>query len=124
MTTAAQVGITGIDASYYVTKDLTKATSFYRGLFGCEPSMHVPDTISEWTFAGDGTTFGLYQPQDSSDWHPSGGILFHVSDIKASVGAAKTLGATFEEHQEDTPMCFMAFGTDPEGNHFILHQLK
>jgi len=124
MTTAAKVGISGIDATYYLTKDLGKATTFYTALFGSEPSMQVPGTVSEWTFDGDGTTFGLYQPQDTSGWQPSGGVLFHVDDIKASRAAAETLGSKFEEHEEETPVCFMAFGSDPEGNNFILHQPK
>ena len=124
MTTAAKVGITGIDASYYLTKDLNKATAFYTSLLGFEPTVSIPETVSEWTFSKDGTTFGLYQPDDASDWHPSGGLLFHVDDIKASRAAAEAIGSKFEEHQEETPVCFMAFGTDPEGNNFILHQTK
>lgn len=124
MTTAAKVGITGIDASYYLTKDLNKATAFYTGLFGCEPSMQVPDMVSEWTFEKDGTTFGLYQPHDAADWRISGGLLFHVDDINAAKTAAQSVGAKFDEHTEDTPVCYMAFGSDPEGNNFILHQPK
>jgi predicted enzyme related to lactoylglutathione lyase len=124
MTTAATVGITGIDASYYLTKDLGKSTAFYTSLFGMEPTMHVPDMVSEWTFSKDGTTFGLYQPDDAANWHPGGGILFNVPDIKAAKKASETLGAAFDDHEEETPMCFMAFGTDPEGNNFILHQPK
>lgn len=123
MATAAKVGITGIDASYYLTKDLEKATAFYSNLLGFEASMHIPQMVSEWTF-GSGETFGLYQPHDQGDWHPSGGILFHVGDIKAARAASASLGATFQEHEEETPMCFMAFATDPEGNSFILHQVK
>ncbi len=123
MTTAAKVGITGIDASYYTTKDLARSTAFYSSLFGTEPSMHIPQTVSEWTFSG-GETFGLYQPQDASEWNPSGGILFHVGDLQAARAASEALGARFESHPEETPMCFMAFGQDPEGNNFILHQRK
>jgi predicted enzyme related to lactoylglutathione lyase len=123
MTTAAKVGITGIDASYYLTKDLVRSTAFYSGLFGAEPSLHIPQTVSEWTFAG-GETFGLYQPQDASEWRPGGGILFHVDDVTAAKAASESLGARFEDHPEETPMCYMAFGQDPEGNNFILHQHK
>jgi predicted enzyme related to lactoylglutathione lyase len=122
MTTAATVGISGIDATYYLVKDLDKATAFYTSLLG-EASMHVPKMITEWTFTG-GETFGIYQPEDAKDWHPSGGILFHVKDINASVEACKALGVTFEDHPDETPMCYMAFGADPEGNNFILHQAK
>ena len=123
MATAAKVGITGIDASYYLTKDLARSTDFYSALFEAQPSMHVPQTVSEWTFAG-GETFGLYQPEDANQWHPSGGVLFHVDDLAAAKEASERLGARFEEHQEETPMCFMGFGEDPEGNSFILHQKK
>ena len=123
MTTTATVGITGIDASYYITKDLGAATAFYTKLFAAEPSMAVPNMVTEWTFAG-GETFGLYQPEDTSEWHPSGGLLFRVPEIKAAVEAAKALGAKFDEHVEETPMCHMAFGEDPEGNRFILHTPK
>jgi predicted enzyme related to lactoylglutathione lyase len=124
MTTAAKVGITGIDAAYYLTKDLGKSTGFYTALFGFEPTMHVPETVSEWTFDKDGTTFGLYKPEDAGNWRPSGGLLFHVDDLKSARSASETLGASFDEHHEETPMCFMAFGEDPEGNTFILHQRK
>jgi predicted enzyme related to lactoylglutathione lyase len=123
MTTAAKVGISGIDASYYITKDLARSTAFYTSLFGFEPTLHIPQTVSEWTFA-KGETFGLYQPQDTSEWRPSGGILFHVDDIKAARKASESLGAAFEEHEEETPMCLMAFGKDPDGSSFILHQPK
>jgi len=123
MTTAAKVGITGIDASYYLTKDLGAATSFYSNLLGFEPSMHIPSMVSEWTFPS-GETFGVYQPQDGGEWRKSGGILFKVADFKASVNACKAMGVKFDEHEEETPMCFMAFGEDPEGNSFIIHQHK
>jgi len=123
MTTAAKVGITGIDASYYITKDLNKATEFYSNLFGIPPTMQVPDMVTEFTFAG-GETFGLYMPEDKSEWRPSGGLLFHVEDIKAARAAAESIGAKFDDHEEETPMCFMAFGQDPEGSMFILHQTK
>jgi predicted enzyme related to lactoylglutathione lyase len=123
MTTTATVGITGIDASYYMTKDLDAATAFYTKFFAAEPSMHIPNMVTEWTF-GSGETFGLYMPEDKSEWHPSGGLLFHVNDFNAAVDAAKALGATFEDHPQETPMCWMAFGSDPEGNRFILHAPK
>jgi|SRR5579862_5156845 len=123
MTTAAKIGITGIDASYYLTKDLNAATKWYSSFFGAEPSMHVPEMVSEWTLSDD-ATFGLYQPHDKNDWHPGGGLLFHVDDLDGGIEAAKSIGAKFEEHVEDTPMCRMAFGEDPEGNNFILHQHK
>ncbi len=117
-------GVRGIDASYYLTKDLEKATAFYNDLLGLEPSMHVPGFVTEYTFAG-GETFGLYQP-GGDEWYASGGVMFAVDDIEAFVEAAKARGITFEDggRVSEQPVCFMAFGLDPEGNHFVIHKRK
>lgn len=117
------VGVTGVDASYYLVKDLDRATRFYTRLLGAEPSMTVPDTVAEWSFAG-GTSFGIYKPED--EWRRSGGVLFNVPDLEAAIAAAKADGVTLDEDGriEDTPICRMAFGEDTEGNTFVLHQHK
>jgi hypothetical protein len=59
-------------------------------------------------------------------FRPGGGIMFAVDDLKAAVPEFKGRGVPFEDDGaiEETPVCFMAFGTDPEGNTFILHQRK
>jgi len=114
--------VSGIDATYYTIKDLERGTKFYAGLLGAEPTMHMPDFVSEWTFGG-GETFGLYQSKEAS---PGGSAMFAVDDVAAAVKEAKALGVHFHEEGEvtDTPACHMAFGEDPEGNQFILHKRK
>ena len=47
--------ITGIDATYYLAKDLVRATAFYRDLLGLTPTMEVPDFVTEFTFPGGET---------------------------------------------------------------------
>jgi predicted enzyme related to lactoylglutathione lyase len=124
MTTTA-MRVSGIDATYYMTKDLERATKFYSALLGCEPSMHMADFVSEWTFAG-GETFGLYKLQESEPWAASSGVMFAVADVAAYVAAAKARGVKFSDEGNvlDTPVCHMAFGQDDEGNGFILHHRK
>jgi predicted enzyme related to lactoylglutathione lyase len=114
--------ITGIDATYYLAKDLVRATAFYRDLLGLTPTMEVPDFVTEFTFPG-GETFGLY---NSGEFTPSGGVMFAVPDAKATVEKLKAAGVKFGEDGElsDTPVCYMAFATDTEGNGFIIHQRK
>lgn len=114
--------VSGIDATYYTVKDLTKATKFYSDLLGSEPTMHAPDFVSEWTFGG-GETFGLYQTKEGS---AGGSAMFAVDDVAAAVTDAKSRGVHFHEGGEvtDTPVCHMAFGEDAEGNQFILHKRK
>jgi predicted enzyme related to lactoylglutathione lyase len=124
MTTTTQ-SVHGIDATYYMTKDLARATAFYNDVLGIEPSMHIPGTFTEYTFAG-GETFGLYQPTTADSFYTSGGVMFAVDDVAAFVKAAMARGVAFDQGGEvsDTPACHMAFGTDPEGNHFIVHKRK
>jgi catechol 2,3-dioxygenase-like lactoylglutathione lyase family enzyme len=114
----------GIDASYYMTKDLAAATAFYSDLLGFAPSMQVPGVVTEFTFPG-GETFGIYQP-GADGFYTSGGVMFAVDDVPAFVAAAIARGVTFGDdgHVSDQPTCQMAFGTDPEGNHFIIHKRK
>jgi len=121
----ATLSVHGIDATYYMAKDLAKATAFYNDLLGMEPSVHFPGSVSEYTFPG-GETFGLYQPTTVDSFYTSGGVMFAVDDVAAFVKAAAGRGVTFDAGGEvsDTPVCHMAFGTDPEGNHFIVHKRK
>jgi predicted enzyme related to lactoylglutathione lyase len=112
---------TGIDATYYLVKDLARATAFYKDNLGLTPSMEMPDMLTEFTFPG-GEAFGLYQTVEFS---PSGGVMFAVPDVKAAKAEMEGKGVKFDDHEvTETPVCFMAFAEDSEGNHFILHQLK
>jgi catechol 2,3-dioxygenase-like lactoylglutathione lyase family enzyme len=123
--TTTMMRVTGIDAVYYMTKDLERATKFYADLLGLEPTMHAPNFVSEWTFA-NGETFGLYMLPENEPLNSSGGVMFAVDDVAAYVAAAKARGVTFSDEGAvaDTPVCHMAFGEDGEGNRFILHHRK
>ena len=116
--------VSGIDATYYTVKDLGRATKFYTGLLGSEPTLHQPDFVSEWTFRG-GETFGLYQ---TTGEHAGGGgsAMFAVDDVAQAVKDAQAQGVNIHQGGEitDTPGCHMAFGEHPEGNQFILHKRK
>ncbi|MBD5633164.1 MAG: VOC family protein [Candidatus Eremiobacteraeota bacterium] len=114
--------VRGIDASYYMTKDLDVATEFYNKLLGMEPTMSVPNTVVEYTFADDGS-FGLYK---TDRFFESGTVMFRVDDVAAFVKAAMANGVAFagDGLVDETPGCYMAFGTDPDGNHFMVHKTK
>ncbi len=114
--------INGIDAIYYYAKDLARAQSFYTAMFGAPPSMAAPDAFCEWTLP-NGEAFGLIK---GAEYRPGNGVLFNVDDVKASVAQLQAAGVEFNDDGEieETPVCFMAFGNDSEGNTFILHQRK
>jgi predicted enzyme related to lactoylglutathione lyase len=124
MATAGATKIKGMDASYYTVKDLERATKFYSALLSMEPTLKFGENVVEYTFPS-GETFGLYKTAEA-EWTPHGGILFNVDDIEAAVAEHKARGVKFDGdgHIENTPVCFMAFGEDSEGNNFIIHQHK
>jgi catechol 2,3-dioxygenase-like lactoylglutathione lyase family enzyme len=116
------VKVSGIDASYYYVKDLARATSFYTALLGEPPVASYPDVFAEWVFPG-GEAFGLYKGQE---YEHCDGLMFGVDDVAAAVAELRARGVHFagDGQVEDTPVCHMAFGTDSEGNGFILHKRK
>ena len=120
MSTTTQTQVKAVDASYYTVKDLDGQTKFYTSVLGADPTLTIPDMIAEWTFPGGGS-FGLYKSERNVS---SGtGVLFAVEDVPAAVAEVKALGATVEG-QDESPVCHMAFVTDPEGLMFILHHRK
>jgi len=114
--------INGIDAIYYFVHDFKRAHAFYVTLIGAEPTMIAPDSFCEWTLP-NGESFGLIK---GTQYRPGNGVLFNVDDVKAAVEELRTRGVELEDdgELEETPVCYMAFGTDTEGNGFILHQPK
>lgn len=124
MVTAGATKIKGVDAAYYMVKDLDRATKFYNDFLGMEPTLAVPDLVAEWTFAGD-ETFGIYKSPEG-DWFSGHGMLFAVDDINSAVADYKKRGIEFDDDGkiEENPGCSMAFAHDSEGNRFILHQRK
>jgi predicted enzyme related to lactoylglutathione lyase len=114
--------VRGIDATYYMTRDLAAATTFYNNLFGMTPTAGMAGMFVEYTFA-DGASFGLYP---SEGFYTGGTVMFAVADVAEFVAAAMARGVAFAQDGkvEDTPSCWMAFGADPDGNQFIIHKKK
>jgi hypothetical protein len=49
--------------------------------------------------------------------------MFTVADAEAAVAHYRERGLQLSDTME-SPVCHMAFGTDPVGNGFIIHQRK
>ena len=116
------MNVNGIDASYYYAKDFERAVAFYTQMLGFVPQGLVPGMFAEWEFTG-GEAFGLYK---GSEYVHCDGVMFSVDDVAAAVTELRGRGVHFTDDGavEDTPNCWMAFGTDSEGNGFILHKRK
>jgi predicted enzyme related to lactoylglutathione lyase len=99
-----------------------RLVAFYRDALGMTPTaLDESGRGAEFTLA-DGTAFGVWQPDEAPS--ASGyGALFAVTDINAAVARFRGQGATLSDPLE-TPVCFMSFGKDPDGNEFGIHQRK
>lgn len=124
MAVAGANAIKGIDITTYLVQDPARAKAFYRDTLGLDVTQEYGEQGAEFTFA-DGTTFGIWKMTDGS-YRPSGGVMFAVDDLESAVREYRSRGVAFEDDGaiEETPACYMAFGTDTEGNSFILHQRK
>jgi predicted enzyme related to lactoylglutathione lyase len=114
--------INGIDAIYYSAHDINRAKAFYTTIIGAPPSIDIAGSFCEWTLP-NGESFGIIKGET---FRAGSGILFDIDDIQASVDEMRSHGVAFEDDAEieETPVCFMAFARDTEGNAFILHQRK
>jgi predicted enzyme related to lactoylglutathione lyase len=112
--------INGIDIAAYLVRDPQKAIAFYRDVLGMTPTA-VDDEGrgAEFTLA-DGSTFGVWKPEEGGS---GGAIMFAVEDAKAAVELYRGRGLELSDVME-SPVCFMSFGQDPEGNSIIIHQRK
>lgn len=118
--TATTPIVTGIDIAGYLVKDPQKLVAFYRDVIGIAPTaVDEEGRGAEFTLS-DGTTFGVWRPEDGQ----SGGfVMLAVGDLKSAIATYRERGLQVSEITE-TPVCFMAFTSDPEGNGLILHQHK
>ena len=46
MATAGATKVKGVDAAYYMVKDLDRATKFYTDFLGMEPTLAVPGIVA------------------------------------------------------------------------------
>ena len=111
----------GIDIHTYLVKEPARAIAFWRDTMGLVPTWEMEDG-AEFGLP-DGSTFGLWKMDDGS-WVAGNGIMFAVDDVASTAAALRAKGARVAEHIEETPVCFMGFAEDSEGNRFILHQRK
>ncbi|MDQ2865301.1 MAG: VOC family protein [Candidatus Eremiobacteraeota bacterium] len=115
--------ILGVDIFGPATRDAKRLVAFYQDVLGMTPS-DVDENGSGAEFElADGTTFGVWQPSESPTSGEGYTALFAVKDINAAVALFRSRGAKLGDPFE-TPVCFMSFGTDPDGNEFGIHQRK
>jgi len=108
--------ITGMDVSSYITGDAERSIAFCRDVLGISHTyIYEQGRGAEFTLA-DGSTFGVWKPSDAAT--AGGMMMFAVADIQQAVGFFRARGAGLSDPIE-SPVCFMSFGADPDGNALI-----
>jgi predicted enzyme related to lactoylglutathione lyase len=115
----------GIDAVYYMVKDVTRARRFYEEGLGFEPSF-VSES-GEWVGVeyqlGTGQTFGLGRSA-ATPWRECGGAMIAVDDVAAATERVRQFGGKVHADSFESPVCVMSWCEDTEGNTFALHHRK
>jgi predicted enzyme related to lactoylglutathione lyase len=120
---ADPASIVGLDIASVFVSDPARSIAFYRDVLGLTPTeVDFEGRGAEFTLA-DGSTFGVWRPDFAEGRHPGSSGMFAVADVYAAVARMRERGATLSDPME-TPVCFMAFGSDPEGHAFMIHQRK
>jgi catechol 2,3-dioxygenase-like lactoylglutathione lyase family enzyme len=114
--------INGADMYGFFVSDVQRSLTYYRDVLGLQPAeLDEQARGAEFTLA-DGSSFGFWCPPDGSK--TSGGFtMFAVADAKAKIAELRAKGVAIDDPME-TPVCFMAFTPDPDGNTVIIHQRK
>ncbi|HEX8806346.1 MAG TPA: VOC family protein [Candidatus Aquilonibacter sp.] len=112
--------INGIDLAGYLVEDPQAQIAFYRDVLGMTPTdIDDQGRGAEFDLA-DGQTFGVWRTPEVDK---GGFVMFAVNDVRAKAAELRSRDVEFSE-VEDTPVCAMAFGLDPEGNCVVIHQRK
>jgi len=97
--------------------------AFYRDVLGLKPTSNDGDGTAAEFELSDGSTLGIWDPQDEKMYHPGAAIMFSVPDATKAVEEFRKRGAQLADVIE-TPVCFLAPGQDPAGNAIVIHQRK
>jgi predicted enzyme related to lactoylglutathione lyase len=106
----------------YSVRDVPAAIAFYRDVMGLTPGDSFGDHWAEFNVGGVAFGIGNGEPLGIMPG-TSFSATFEVDDAAAERERLLKAGVPVTEIHE-SPVCFSAFVTDPEGNKFGIHQRK
>ncbi|HUL51314.1 MAG TPA: VOC family protein [Candidatus Nitrosotalea sp.] len=117
--------VTEIAFSCYPVTDMARARKFYEGVLGLKPTMVVGEPGGmQWTEydIGAGTlSLGAGAP----DWKPRSdgcSVGLEMEDFDAAIAHLRSQQVPFKMEPFPTPVCRMAFISDPDGNTLCIHK--
>ena len=117
--------VTEIAFSCYPVTDMARARKFYEGVLGLKPTMVFGEAGGmQWTEydIGPGTlAIGAGAP----GWNPRSdgcSVGLEMEDFDAAIAHLRTNNVKFRMEPFPTPVCRMAFISDPDGNTICIHK--
>jgi len=116
--------VTGIDVQLYNVQDFNRALAFYTAFFGREPAQLHRIGDGGWAEfeLPDGSCFAIGK-HENFPWQAGYNIMFAVPDVEEAVRFVRSHGCIASDPSE-SPVCWMSFAQDPDGNHLVLHRRK
>jgi predicted enzyme related to lactoylglutathione lyase len=120
------VKIVEIAFTCYPVTDLKRACKFYTELLGLKESRRWGDENNGWVEydIGAGTLAIDSSPPDLKPSRHGGLAGLEVDDFDAAIAQLKAAGVTFVWGPQETPVCFAAVISDPDGNSIFIHKRK
>jgi predicted enzyme related to lactoylglutathione lyase len=107
--------------AYRVT-DMPRAQEFYEGLLKLKQAANYGGSWIEYEL-GEGTfVLETFSPDPPSGHR--GLVAFEVDDVQATVADLKAADVPFTMEVTESPVCWTAIVTDPDGNPVAIHQRK
>jgi predicted enzyme related to lactoylglutathione lyase len=108
----------------YPVQDMARARTFYEKTLGLPPGENFQGVWQEYDFGG--TTFAISSMTvDFLKPGSQGCVAIEVEDLKGLVKELREKGAHFQSEEiMESPVCWVAWVKDPDGNTISLHQSK
>ena len=117
--------VTEIAFSCYPVTDMARARKFYEEILHLKPTMTVGEAGGmQWTEYEIGSG-ALALGYGAPDWHPRSdgcSVGLEMQDFDAAIAELKSKGVKFKMQPFPTPVCKMAFISDPDGNTICIHK--
>jgi catechol 2,3-dioxygenase-like lactoylglutathione lyase family enzyme len=112
------IEIEQVDFVSVPTRDVARATAFYRDVLGLRESEYLEGEVE-----APNVTLGFWNPErDGEPFQPNAaGIALRVADVEAACREVEAAGAEVIGI-EDTGVCHMGFCKDLDGNVLIFHR--
>lgn len=109
----------------YPVTDMARARKFYEETLHLKPTMVFGEAGGmQWTEyeIGPGT---LALGAGAPDWRPRSdgcSVGLEVEDFDSAIAELRSKGVKFKTEPLETPVCKMAFISDPDGNTICIHK--